>query len=522
MGQGSIQSKAPSRGRRLRWWPAALIALLAAARLIQIWTRESSNRQAEVMDTLPAVFLGLLLLLGWWTFFSRLGWKTRFVGLAAVALVVALAAASLRYEGLSGDVVPEFRWRWSGAPAPVSSSPPESGVAEEAPAWIEPVFDQFRGSNRDGSVTGVELARDWSSHGPHRLWRQPVGAGWSGFVVADGIAVTQEQRDDEEWVAGYELLTGKLLWFHVDAVRFHDPIGGAGPRATPTIHEGRVYAVGGTGLLNCLDLSSGEPIWSADILADHAAGVPEYGVSGSPLVVDDFVVVAPGGSEGSIAAYRLEDGVRVWSAGDDPAGYSSPIRSELAGVPQILIFNGASVASHRLADGGQLWSVPWPEQTQKVSQPVVLPDDRVFVSSGYGIGGKLFAVQATGSGELEASLIWESRAMKAKFTNIVFDRGVLYGLDDGILAAVDAATGERLWKRGRYGHGQLLLVGDLLLILGEKGTVSLVEASPDEYRELASFQAIEGKTWSHPTLAGPYLLVRNDREAACYKLPLAG
>ncbi len=517
-----MQSETPSDGRRLRWWPAALIALLAAARLFQIWNRESTNRQAEVMDTLPAVFFSLVLLLGWWMFLSRLRWRTRFLGMAAVAVVGALAAASLRYEGVTGDVVPEFGWRWSGSTAPITASPSASGGSEVAPPAIEPVFNQFRGSKRDGTVAGVELARDWSSSGPRRLWRQSVGAGWSGFVVAEGYAVTQEQRDDEEWVACYELLTGKLLWSHVNAVGFHDPIGGAGPRATPTIHEGRVYAVGGTGLLNCLDLSTGERIWSADILADHAARVPEYGVSGSPLIVDDLVVVAPGGPEGSIAAYRLDNGERVWSGGSDPAGYSSPIRVELAGVPQILIFNGTGVASHRPTDGGVLWSVPWPEQTQNVSQPVVLPEDRVFVSSGYGIGGKLFAVQAAGPDGLQASLIWESRAMKAKFTNIVFGKGVLYGLDDGILAAVDSATGERLWKRGRYGHGQLLLVDDLLLILGEKGTVSLVEASPDAYRELASFQAIEGKTWSHPTLAGPYLLIRNDREAACYKLPLAG
>ncbi len=522
MGQGSIQPEAPSRRRRMRRWPVALIALLAAARLLQVWTRESANRQAEVMDTLPVVFFSLVLLLGWWMFLSRLRWKTRFLGLAVVVLVGAFAAAGLRFEGFSGDVVPEFGWRWSGPAAPVPTSPEVSRGPEFAPLSIDPVFDQFRGSNRDGTVAGVELARDWSSAGPRRLWRQPVGAGWSGFVVAEGYAVTQEQRDDEEWITCYELLTGKLLWSHVDTVRFHDPIGGAGPRATPAIRDGRVYAVGGTGLLNCLELSTGDRIWSADTLSDHAAGVPEYGVSGSPLIVDDLVVVAPGGPEGSIAAYRVEDGERVWSGGSDPAGYSSPIRVDLAGVPQILIFNGSSVSSHDLADGAVLWSVPWPDQTQNVSQPVVLPGDRVFVSSGYGVGGKLFEIQGTASDGIEASLVWESRAMKAKFTNIVFGEGTLYGLDDGILAAVDAATGERLWKRGRYGHGQLLMVGDLLLILGEKGTVSLVEASPDAYHELASFQAIEGKTWSHPTLAGPYLLIRNDREAACYELPLAG
>jgi outer membrane protein assembly factor BamB len=379
-------------------------------------------------------------------------------------------------------------------------------------------FPQFHGPWRDGVLERNDLETDWQRHAPRRLWRQPIGKGWSGFAVVGPHAVTQEQRGDHELVSCYERTTGELLWVHSDLARHDDPLGGPGPRATPTIDRGRVFTLGGTGLLNGLDLESGELLWSVDVLTDNSASAPPYGVAASPLVLGDQVIVPAGGPEGrSLVAYDTETGERLWSGGDHRAAYSSPLFATLVGREQIVLLNGSHLVGHSAKDGSLLWQYAWPGGTENVSQPVILPEDRVFLSTGYGIGGKSFRIVEE-AGSLAAELEWESRSLKAKFTNVVERDGYLYGLDDGIMACIDSRTGDRVWKGGRYGHGQILLVGDVLLVQAESGEVVLVRATPDGHHELARLEALEGKTWNSPALAGQHLLVRNDREAACYEL----
>jgi len=210
----------------------------------------------------------------------------------------------------------------------------------------------------------------------------------------------------------------------------------------------------------------------------------------------------------------------VWAGGDDAAGYSSPLLATLAGVPQGLILNAGSVTAHDPGTGAVLWQVPWQRQHPNVAQPRPVAGDRVLVSTGYGVGAALFRVVRDPSGGLAAQELWRNLHLKAKFANFVDREGFVYGLDDGILVCLDIETGERRWKGGRYGHGQMLLVDDLLLVSAESGDIVLVEAVPSERHELGRFQAIDGKTWNPPALAGRYLLVRNDREAACLELPI--
>jgi outer membrane protein assembly factor BamB len=505
-------------------WPAAVGCVVAAGSLLWAWFSERAQRQDYVISTvsivgLAAIVLGLWSFV-WLVFLSRLRWRARLGALGVGAALVALSAAALEFRGFSGDLVPIFGWRWEAEARPIE---PGGAVHPVGTARLASPHDypQFQGPRRDASVAGIRLARAWDEP-PRALWRQPIGAGWSAFAVAGEFAVTQEQRGEQELVTCYDLTTGELVWSHADATRWEDPLGGPGPRATPAIHEGRVFALGGTGRLNALDLATGELHWTVDVLVDNGASAPVYGVSPSPLVIGGTVVVAPGGPNGhALAGYDTTTGERRWSGGSGPPAYGSPRHAVLAGVPQILILNDDAVASHDPADGRVLWEFAWPPG-EDTFQPVVLPGDRVFVSTGYGVGGKLFQVRAGADGAVAADLLWESRGLKAKFTNVVYREGYLYGLDDGILVCLDPADGERRWKRGRYGHGQILLVDDLLVVLGEDGTVALVEAKPEAYRELARFAALQGKTWNHPALAGPYLLVRNDREAACYELPLAG
>jgi outer membrane protein assembly factor BamB len=507
---------------RWRWLviPAGIVLFLAAVALTRVWSTESPQRQDQVVPTI-LIATGTLGGVGFWSaiwllFVSRLSKRAKVLSLVGALLLLLLVVVALEPRGFSGDVIPVFGWRWSEAelPAPQESSP--RGATSSEFDW-----PQFQGPRRDGTAPGVRLAREWPET-PRELWRVAVGAAWSGFAIAGDYAVTQEQRGEEEVVSCYDLGSGTLHWLHADTTRWEDGIGGPGPRATPSIHDGRVYTLGGTGRLNALDLATGAPIWSRDVLDDTGARLPQYGVSASPLVFDGLVIVAAGGTRGqSLVAYDAATGERRWAGGTGPPAYGSPRHAVLAGVAQILILNGEAVVGHDAESGRVLWEVPWPGSSEHTFQPVVLPDDRVFVSTGYGVGGKLFRVRCESPERCSAELLWESRGLKAKFTNVVFREGFLYGLDDGILVCLDPENGERRWKRGRHGHGQVMLVDDLLIVMGEDGSVSMVEANPERYRELSRFQGLAGKTWNHPALAGPYLVVRNDREAACFELPLA-
>lgn len=401
--------------------------------------------------------------------------------------------------------------------------PSPDALGQAAPdAW-----PQFLGPDRNGTLSGPRLARDWTAEPPRLVWRQAIGEGWSSFAVARGLAVTQEQRGDDEMVVAYDLATGRPVWSHADPVRFEVVPGGIGPRATPAIAAGRVFTMGATGILNALDLATGQRLWTRQVVEENAVTLPEWGKSSSPLVIGERVIVSVGGGNGrSLIAYAAADGRELWAAGDGGSGYSSPQLSTLLGRSQVVIFNRANVAGHDPHSGVVLWEHPWPGQAATVAQPLVLDADRLLVSAGYGIGSKLFAFKAggeagSGSGEIAVEMVWESPRLKSKFANMVTHDGFVYGLDDGVLVCLDPASGERRWKGGRYGHGQLLLVGELLLVSGEDGEVILIDPTPAEHRELGRFTALDGAGWNPPVLVGAQLLLRNDREVALFELPLA-
>ncbi len=498
----------------MRWWPALLIVVGSFVAFASIWGSDAPVRQLQVIRTAVTLIVSTGLLLLWLTFFSKLPWKNRLQGWGIVILMIASSFLLFRLRGVSGDLVPILEPRWAGA---------GDGVTGESLNELASAFDypQFLGPSRNATVRGVHLETDWTAHPPKRIWRRPVGAGWSSFAVAGDAAMTQEQRGEQEVVVRYDFRTGEEKWATGSPAHYNHPISGEGPRATPTIVGNRVYSVGSTGLLNCLDLETGERIWSRNFLEDNDAQSPDWGISCSPLVVDGVVVVGAGGTDGkSLVAYDQATGDIVWQAGNDRAGYSSPFVATLAGVRQIVIFNHASVAGHDPVNGRLLWTHDWPRQQPNVAQPVPLDGDRLILSAGYGVGAKLFKIGPGADGSLGASVVWESIRLKAKFANFVVHQGFIYGLDDGIMVCLDAATGERQWKGGRYGHGQMILVEDLLLVQTEHGEMVLVEPSPEELRELGRLHLFDGKLWNSPALVGQYLLVRSDREAALFELPV--
>ncbi len=437
-------------------------------------------------------------------------------------------------------MIPTFDFRWSPDRYAVleahranqrgiesKTAPPQRRIVEhvaERPAEWNVL--EFRGPKRDGIVTGPKLARDWSSQPPKLVWRQPVGGGYASFVVDGSLLVTMEQRRDKEAIVAYDFDTGLERWVRAYPALFSEQLGGDGPRATPTIHNGRVYALGATGILTCLELQTGAALWSLNILTQDHAGNLDWGMSGSPLVLDGLVLVNPGTQKGStdsraVTTFDAESGEPRWSGGNAKASYASPMLVTLAGIPQVLIFDAGGLAGFDPSDGTELWRTPWKSDFDiNAAQPVVLDGDRVFISSAS--GAAVYHIVKSDD-KWSAEEMWKTTRMKCGYSCPIAYQGYVYGIDENILACVDLATGKRMWKerQGQFGHGQILLCGDLLIVLGEAGELAIVEATPERYRELGRIQAIEGKTWNNPTLVGNRIFVRNHLEMAAYDLPLA-
>jgi len=535
---------APRRKPRRKPWLFIAIGLFLAGALGWAqWYREIEPGTANATTYASIVVLVLATAI----FIARRSTLPRAVRFAPLATLLAGTTAFFayyRFDGWSSRLEPQFVPRWAQREAPPSvpaNVAAKGDITNIAPVAATPNdFPGFLGSNRDQTITSVQLKRDWEGNPPQENWRHSVGLGWSGFAVVADYAITQEQRDEREMVVCYDLKTGDGRWAHANNVRHgtEGSFGGVGPRATPTIHNGRVFTVGATGILNCLELATGRLLWSKNIHEENGAKSVFWGTSGSPLIVDDLVVVNAGGDNGkSLVAYRQVDGQRAWSGGSDAAAYASPSLETLGGVRQVLIVNEDWVTGHDVANGRVLWRFSWPGKTDmdgNTSQARMVGEDQVFVSKGYTTGAALYQFdaeklsQSQNSGEpTQPTLVWnkttnKKAVLKTKHSNVCFRDGYVYGLDEDILQCVELATGKQRWKRGRYGQGQILLIDDLLLVQAEDGRVVLVEANPDEHVELASFQALEDQPcWNCPALAGPYLIVRNKYEAACYKLPTA-
>jgi outer membrane protein assembly factor BamB len=413
------------------------------------------------------------------------------------------------------------------APAPASDTPPPaSGIPAAASAGAAdptggaaPYWTDFRGPRRDGHYDERPILTTWPSTGLKPMWKQPVGGGYASFVIARGRAFTIEQRGEEEVVAAYDVVTGRELWTNRWKATFRELMGGDGPRATPTWSDGRVYALGATGELRCLEEATGKVVWRTDILEDAGAENLQWGMSASPLIVDDTVVLLPGGRQGnSVVAYHRLTGKRAWSALDDQQAYSSPMLATLAGVRQLVIFSASRIVGITPDGARVLWEYPWKTQFDiHASQPLVIGDNRVFLSTGYGTGAAVIEL-GHDAGVFTVREVWRNIRMKNQFTSSVLHDGFIYGLDESILACVDANTGDLKWKGGRYGYGQVMLAGGHLIVLSEDGDLALVQATPDAHREAVRFNVLEGKTWNHPAMADGYLLVRNLNEMAAFDL----
>jgi outer membrane protein assembly factor BamB len=528
---------------------ALMVAAVAVTKmLVHPSVANGSMGQMVPVYSIPVLCVGLVASL------AATRGRSRAARRAALAAGVVLACSTLlplRTFGISGTGRPDLHWRWTQTPeerllaqgeevagpvpaptaaptaapvaAPASVSPAEKAAAMSPPPEPEPpaIWPGFRGPDRDGVVRGVRVETDWSKSPPALMWRRPVGPAWSSFAVRGRLAYTQEQRGAQEDVSSYDLASGKLVWRHRDTARFWESNAGPGPRSTPAVSNGRVYTLGATGVLNALDATTGARLWSRNAASDTGAPTPGWGFTGSPLVVDDVVVVA---ASGRLAGYDAASGAPRWQLKTGGGSYSSPQLMNIGGVRQVVMLTSIGATAVAPADGTRLWDHAWPGVT--ILQPARTADGDLLMTVGDmmgGVGTRRIAV-TRGPAGWAAQERWTSTVFKPYFNDYVVHQGHAFGFDGSILACIDLNDGQRKWKGGRYGHGQMVLLPeqDLLLVVSEDGDLALVGATPDGFKEVARAPAIQGKTWNHPVLAGDVLLVRNGEEMAAFRLSRAG
>jgi len=544
---------------RARWYErVGGVVLIAAAAWAQRYVVDPSiaGGGMEKLSYILAIPMISAALVGWAAVSRRIpsaGWRV--AAALGAAAIGCLPWMILRTGGISGEGTSDIHWRWSKTPeerllaqgndepaaAPAAPNPvPAAAAAPEPPKLIpasapkpEPAapppivktkpaeWPGFRGPDRDDVIRGVSIVTDWSQSPPAELWRRPVGPAWSSFAVNGDLIYTQEQRGGDEVVSCYRLSTGAPVWRHRDNTRFWESNGGAGPRGTPTVVDGRVYALGAKGVLNSLDAATGAVIWSRNAATDLHVKIPFWGISSSPLVVDDLVIVAAGGK---LAAYDIVTGSPRWSGAGGGGSYSSPHLATVGGVTQVIFLGGPGAVGVDPASGKVLWEHAW--EGGAIVQPAVTGDGDVLVnaiSMNGGEGMRRIAVTRNG-GTWTTQEKWTTRGLKPYFSDFVVHKGYAYGFDGSILSCIDLADGSRKWKGGRYGSGQLVLLADqdLLLLVSEEGEIALVSATPDGFKEIARAPALEGKTWNHLVVVRDTLLVRNDHEMVAFRLTPAG
>jgi len=533
---------------RARWFER----LGAMALLIAAWfaMRPFLDRSiiGGAMGGLPFIAFTVfaVALVAWAAVTRNLSHRSRVVWILPAMLIAAALCTVVKTAGIRGGGF-EFHWRWTPTPEErllaeakdEVATPPtpvittvvtepataktntDSKATPNLPVRRKPAdWPGFRGPNRDNIIHSLRIETDWSKAPPMELWRRPIGPGWSSFAVDGDLFYTQEQRGDDEIVASYRLSTGEPVWKHRDAARFYESNAGAGPRATPTLDNGRVYAFGATGLLNALDAANGAVIWSRNVVSDTGIEIPMWGFSSSPLVINGVVIVA---SVGKMAAYDVATGKPRWFGPTGAFSHSSPQLFTIDGVPQVVLLRGNGATSVAPDDGKILWEYEW--EGGAIVQPALTADGDILISSiavtgGQGIRRLAIAMK---SGQWTIEERWTTNGLKPYFNDFVVHNGYAFGFDGSILSCIDLADGKRKWKGGRYGSGQLLMLAeqDVLLVLSDEGDLALVSATPGEFKELARSKAISGKTWNHPVLVGNILLIRNGEEMAAFRLTSA-
>lgn len=552
-----------------------LLVLMGVARYFMTWFPEIPM---VWMVGAFVPFLLSLVVIGWWLTLSRATWTERGVGLLGVGLilvavvaamdatmrgapiivltfpttmaafalalvvqggvlgfrrtgvallfaaVVASGSAMLKNDGATGSFSFGFSWRWQPTPEEefLAQRPthPRATRRPTTASFQQPAWPGFRGPDRAGQQKGQVFSADWKSQPPKEIWRIKLGPAWSSFAVADQFLVTQEQRGQYEAIVCYDAESGLEVWAREIKSRFFDELGGLGPRATPAIADGRVYALGAEGWLVCLD-ADGEILWQVDLGELTKEDPPMWGYSCSPLVHNGLVMVhAVGSGDRGIVAFDAATGEVRWSVSADKQSYSSLQLTRFFGGEQVVFLGSDGATFLDPATGKTLHFHEHKITGYRAVQPAVIDAQRLMMTSEFA-GARVIELAQSDAG-LSSKEVWTTRNLKPDFNDFVTHQGFAYGFDGAVFACVDLQDGRRAWKQGRYGKGQVLLLADsnlLLVIAEESGELVLLEANPEELVERGTITALDGKTWNHPVVIGKRLYLRNAREAVCYELP---
>ena len=567
----------------LRIWPPILLILgMVVARTIHLLPALEEDGPASIwMSSAFGPLLCSVLIILWWLLVSRAAWREKMLGLLGIIIAACMAIAMidasmkgppiivltipvgvaafsigailfsrmlsfrrtviavafaflgfgfstlLQNHGMWGNFAMELDWRWvqTGEDKVVNrDAQSEIAIAELGEidqSLAQPEWPGFRGPNRDGRYPNSRIDPNWQQNPPKEIWRTDIGLGWSSFAVAGKLLFTQEQRQDQETVVCYVADSGKQVWTHEIESRFIDALGGDGPRATPTVAGDSLYVLGASGQLMRLDARTGREIWMKNLQDVAQRDPPMWGFCSSVLVHDEVAIVnAGGGGDKGTIALDIADGELAWSVPSGNHAYGSPQLSTINGKQSVLMLTNTGLDVIDPKSGEIDLAYQWKASGYRSLQPAVL-GDKILLPSGMGVGSQCIEITEV-DGELSVEELWTTLRLKPDYSDIAVHNGAIYGLDGGVLTCVDLESGERQWKRGRYGKGQLLLLPDqdIVLVISETGELVLVRTDPGKHVELAKFQAIKGRTWNHPVLIGDRLYLRNSSEAVCYQLPL--
>jgi outer membrane protein assembly factor BamB len=403
---------------------------------------------------------------------------------------------------------------------PVKSLVPLLIIATVASGVVTIAADdwpQWRGPRRDGVSKETGLLKDWPPNGPRLTWQiKGAGDGYSSFAVAGGRLYTLGARENTEYVFAFDAASGKKVWEVANGRRFNNDRGD-GPRGTPTIDGDRVYVFGSSGDMTVLDAATGKVFWTQNLLQKYGGSNINWGLSESPLVLSDRIIVTPGGRGASIVALRKTDGSLIWKSQNDIPGYSSALLHPIGSIQQAVVFTAERALGVDVNDGRLLWSYNRvANRTANIATPIAR-GNHVFLSSDYGTGAGLLALTPDGTG-INAREVYFTNEMRNHHASSVLVGDYLYGFSSSILTAMHFETGKVAWRDRSVGKGSLVFADDRLYLFSENGVVGLAEANPQKYVEHGRFQLRTGNlpTWSHPVVSGGKLFIRDQDTLYAY------
>jgi outer membrane protein assembly factor BamB len=376
-------------------------------------------------------------------------------------------------------------------------------------------WPQWRGPNRDGISSETGLLASWPQGGPRVVWKtQGLGQGYSSLAIVKDRIYTQGQRGNQEFVIAFDVKTGKQVW-ETPTSRAYRNDRGDGPRGTPTIDSNRLYAMTGDGVVVCLDTATGKIIWKENVSESYGGSIPNWGYSESPLVDGNRLIVMPGGRGASLVSLDKLTGKLQWKTGSDNAGYSSAIVADVGGVRQVLALSGSSAMGVMVDNGELLWRyTKVSNRTANIATPIY-QDGHVFVSTDYGTGCALLKL-----GPKTMSEVYFNRDMRNHYSSSVLVGNILYGYSSNILTAMNFKTGEVVWKDRSVGKGSVAYADKRIYALSENGVVGLIEATPEAYKQISTFEIQKGSlpTWSPPVIADGKLYLRDQDNLTCFDI----